>query len=70
MKPRLMNSVFADSLKRGKDVRASDVSDGRAYLLRIAESRPTKGFIAPTEKDDDLLLEQVASLCRIWRRPS
>ena len=60
MKPRQMNFVFADSLKGGKDVSASDVSDGKAYLLRITKSRPTKGFIATTE-DDGLLLERVAS---------
>jgi group II intron reverse transcriptase/maturase len=55
-----MNSVFADSSKEGKDVSLSDVSDGKAYLLRITECRPTKGFTATTE-DDGQLLERVAS---------
>jgi RNA-directed DNA polymerase len=60
MKSRELNSVLADSPKGGKGVSPTDVSAGKTYLLRIAESRNTKDFIAATE-DPSHLLERVVS---------
>jgi RNA-directed DNA polymerase len=52
--------VFADGPQGGKGQEASDVSEAKAYLLRIAKDMPTSSLAARTT-DTSRLLEEVAS---------
>lgn len=60
MRSRQLTFAFADSPLGGKGARPSDVSDGKAFLLHIAKSKPTSDLIAPAA-DTERLLEQAAS---------
>lgn len=57
---RQLPFVFAVSPRGGGQAGPEDVSEGRAFLLHIAEARDAKDFVAPAS-DDGSLLERVAS---------
>jgi RNA-directed DNA polymerase len=61
MRPRQLNFAFADSPQGGKGARGPDESGGKAYLLREAECRASRGRVAPPV-DASRLMELVA-----WR---
>lgn len=57
---RQLPFVFADSPRGGGQDGPEDGSEGRAFLLHIAEARDAEGSVAPAS-DDGSLLERVAS---------
>jgi RNA-directed DNA polymerase len=59
MRPRQLNFAFADSPQGGKDAQQPDGSGGKAHLLRLAESRTSRGRVAPPA-DMSRLMELVA----------
>jgi RNA-directed DNA polymerase len=61
---RQLSFVFADSPKGGGETGASDVSDGRAFLLHTAKRKRTARTVACTV-DSSRLLEDVASVANL-----
>ncbi|MHC4403278.1 MAG: hypothetical protein ACYTG0_26775 [Planctomycetota bacterium] len=60
--PRQLTFVFADSPPGGKGGDASDVSDGKSYLLLKAEVKEVNDPDARAADDNDRLLERAASV--------
>jgi RNA-directed DNA polymerase len=61
---RQLSFVFADSPKGGGETGASDVSDGRGFLLHTAKRKRTARTVACTA-DSSRLLEDVASVANL-----
>jgi hypothetical protein len=65
---RQLSFVFADSPKGGGETGASDVSDGRGFLLHTAKRKRKARTVACTA-DSSRLLEDVASVANLAQAP-